>query len=173
MKNLLFGTIFLGLASLGYAQSSDCNKSERLSSVEVSQTDQVYLDEVSDETFSNNVVYTLEQKASRYDIKEHPSFNVKGYGKYDVQFDMGKSKIVATYDQNGKIISAKENFKDLLVPVSVRESVDNKYPNWTLKSTAYTVNYNGQEAKKRYMVQVEKDGVKKRLNFDHKGNLKE
>lgn len=172
MKKFLIGTIFLGLASLGYSQSSDCNKNEKLSSIEVSSMDQVYLDKVSDETFSNKV-YTLERKASRYNIKEHPSFNAKHNGKYRVSFDMGKSKIVATYDQNGKITHAKESFRNLLAPIAVRESVYDKYPNWTLKNTAYTVNYNGQEAKKRYMVQMEKNGVKKKLNFDLEGNIKE
>ena len=64
MKKFLIGTIFLGLASLGYSQSSDFNKNEKISSIEVIPTDQVYLDKVSDETFSERV-YTLERKVSR------------------------------------------------------------------------------------------------------------
>lgn len=173
MKKFLIGSIFLGLASLGHAQSSDCNKNEtKLSSVEVSPTNQVYLNEVSDEAISS-IVYTLERKASRYNITEHPSYNANYNYEYCIGFGAGKSKIVATYDQNGKIVSAKESFKDIVTPVVVRNSAYEKYPDWIVQSTAYTVYYNGKKAKKTYMVRMEKDGVKKKLNFDLEGNMEE
>jgi hypothetical protein len=172
MKKFLIGTIFLGLASLGYSQSSDFNKNEKISSIEVIPMDQVYLDKVSDETFSERV-YTLERKASRYNIKEHPSYNAKYSGAYRVFFLRGNSKIVATYDRHGKITRTKESFNNLLTPIAVRESVYDRYPNWTMKSTAYTVNYDGKEANKIYKVQIVKDGVKKKLNLDLEGNIRE
>lgn len=171
MKKFLIGTIFLGLASLGYSQSSDGNQNEKkLSDVEVNATDQVYLDIVSDEGISSKI-YTLEREASRYNVKEHPLFNTNNNGRYRVGFSKGKGRIEATYGRNGKILYARENYKNLMLPNAVREAVYEKYSDWTVRSTAYTVYYNGKEAEKKYMVQMEKDGIKKKLKFDFEGNI--
>lgn len=171
MKKVLIGTIFLGLASLGYSQSSDCKEHQiKLSNVEVSPTDQIYLDMVRDDTISSKV-YTLEKKASRYNIKEHPFFNADNNGRYRVGFFKGKGKIMATFGQNGKILYAKESYFDFKLPNAVRDSFYEKYPDWAMQSTAYTVHYNGKEAKKSYKVQIGKDGMKKTLQLDFEGNV--
>ena len=183
MKNFLIGTIFLGLASLGYSQSRDFEKNEirlsalevtpmELSALEVTAMDQNYLDKVSNEPISSKV-FTLEEQVSSYDIKEHPLFNADYNRSYQVRFDRGNEKIVATFNQNGKILNTYESYRDLNPPIAIMASVYGKYPNWIVQGTTYTVNYNGKEAEKTFAVRMEKDGVKKKLKLDLEGNIME
>lgn len=173
MKKFLIGTFFLGLASLGYSQGVNFEKREiKLSTVEVTPVDQDYLDKVGNETISGKV-FTLEEKASRYNIKEHPLFNPDRNSRYRVRFDIGKGKIVATFNQNGKILKTHESYRDLNPPVAIMASVYLKYPNWNLQSTTYTVHYNGMDAEKTFAVRMEKDGIRKNLKFDLEGNIME
>lgn len=76
MKKLVFGTIFLGLASLGYSQNSDCGKDAiELTGVEVGPVNHAYLDNLGDGVISPSV-FILEKRASRYNVKESPFYSI-------------------------------------------------------------------------------------------------
>ena len=172
MKKLVLGAIFLGFASLGYSQSSHGGISLiKLSGVEVSSVNQNYLNKVVKGS-NSGVVYTLENEAATYKIERLPSYDdYYIYGDmlnktYNVQFSKHNGEILATYDRNGNIISTIERFDDLTPPPAIRNSVYKSLPDWTLKSTTYTVSYDGKDAKKMYKVQLSKDNQKKTLKFN-------
>ncbi len=170
MKFFLVGTMFLGFASLGYSQSSDCRESEiRLSGIEVTALDQMYLDKVS-EGINSAKVYALEKRASRYNIRENSIFYDNPKRIYEVRFFVDGGKIVAIYDHKGKILYAREKYQDLTLPFEIRNSVYRENPDWDLHSTTYTVTYDGRSAKKIYLVKIKKEGLKKNLKFDAEGN---
>jgi len=169
MKKFLIGIMILGLASLGYSQGSDTAMEEvKLSDVTVTPINAGYMSEVSGGTISTRV-YRLEKEASRYNLKESPFFNRGGISK--IQFSQKNGRITATFNDDGKILSALERYKDLILPAAVRNSVFKQYADWDMKSNVYLVNYHHKKgAKKVYKIQVEKDGKKKKLTYDEDGN---
>ena len=173
MKSLVIGIMLLGATNLGYSQNSnDCSKNAiALPEVEVSPVDQDYFDKVVGGAVSTKV-YELERKASIYNIKKHPYFDDNDNKMYHVRFNKEKSEILATYDNDGKIVYAHETYEDLVLPLAVRNSVYKEHPDWKVKGTAYVVFYNGEVADKTYRVQLKKEKLKKNLKFDVNGNRK-
>lgn len=170
MKKLLIGTLFIGLASLGFSQSSnDVMEEVKLSDVAVTPN-QAYLDKVRDGTISYRV-FTLEKKASRYTIKESPFYNGSG-GLHKIKFAQKIGNILATYDPKGKILSTSERYKNVMLPKAVRNRVYTEYPGWKMEDNAYLVSYHHKKGtKKMYKIQVRKDRLKKNLKIDAEGNL--
>lgn len=169
MKKLLIGTMFMGLASLGISQvSNDLLEKVKLSDVTIIPLNMEYLDKVHDGPKSERV-FTMEKKASRYNIKESPFFNQRGLNM--IHFAQNKGNILATYDDNGKIVSANERYKDLTPPPAVRNAVYKQYPGWDIYGNVYLVSYHHKNGvKKIYKIQIRKDGQKKKLRFDFDGN---
>lgn len=170
MKSLAIGVMLVGIVQLGYSQNStDCSKNEiALSEVEVSPMDQAYFDKVAEGVVSTEI-YALERKASRYNVKKHPYFDGKDNKVYHVRFSKDKGEILATYDNEGKIVYAHETYEDLSLPLAVRTSVYKENPDWKVDGTAYTVFYNGENASRTYRVQLKKEKMKKNLKFDADG----
>ncbi len=168
MKKLLIGILIIGLASLGYSQASDTAMEEvKLSDVTIMPLNPDYLDKVGESL--SPWVFTLERKASQFDIKKSPSF-IQGE-RSEILFTQRKGKINATYDSKGKIISTQEKYSNLLLPSVVRTAVYRAYPDWNMEKNTYHVSYNHKKgAKKVYKVQIRKEGVKKNLKFDVNGN---
>lgn len=169
MKKFLIGTMILGLASLGYSQGSDTAIEEvKLSDVTVTPINAEYMNEVHGGTGSIRV-YTLEREASRFNLKESPFFNEGGLSK--VQFSQKNGRISATYSFDGKILSANEKYKNLILPKAVRNAVYEQYSDWDIDSTVYLVNYNSKRgAKKVYKITVKKGPHKMNLKYDVEGN---
>ncbi len=169
MKKLLIGTLFIGLASLGYSQNTNITAEEvKLSDVTITSVNFEYLDKVREGTLSERV-FTLEKKASRFNLKESPFFNPGGLNLF--RFTKRNDKIVATYNDDGKILSTQEVYNNILLPPTVREALYLAYPDWNLQKNKYLVSYNHRNgAKKVYKVQIRKDGIKKNLKFDVDGN---
>ncbi|MBT8304804.1 MAG: DUF3450 domain-containing protein, partial [Bacteroidia bacterium] len=112
MKSLITGLLFVGLTSLGVAQNNGIEQVE-LSEVNVTPLNLTYLNTVQD-TDTPEKVKELENVASRYDVTESPVFNKK-FEAYEVIFKETDGKIVATYDQNGKILSSMERFSNVVL----------------------------------------------------------
>ena len=169
MKTLITGLLFVGLTTLGFSQTNGIQQVE-LSEVYVTPLNLTYLRTVQDED-TPETVKNLENKASRYDITEAPIFDRK-FEAYEVIFKDSNGKIVATYDENGKILSSLERFKDILLPEKVRNSVHKNFPDWQLHSDTYLVSYFlDKEVKRVYKVQLRKDGKRKNLKIDVAGNI--
>ena len=171
MKSLVIGIMLLGVANLGYSQNSnDCSKTAiELSGVEISPMDHAYFDKVA-EGVGSTKVYALERNAASYNVKNHPNFDDNDNKVYHVRFNKEKAEIMATYDNDGKIVYAHETYEDLTLPPAVRNSVYKENPDWKVNGTAYTVFYNGVDASRTYRVQLKKEKMKKNLKFDAEGN---
>lgn len=171
MKKLVFGAMLLGFASLGYSQNSDCGKNTiHLTGVEVSPVDQNYLNNVDGGAVSATVL-DLQKQASRYNVKESSfyDFNSDKQQTYIVTFIGYKGKILATYDQSGKMVNSRENYNDVFLPPAVRNAAYKEHPDWAFYGTNYSVNYNGKNANKMYKVQMKKNNEKENLKFNIDG----
>lgn len=169
MKKLIIGIMILGLASLGYAQSATSEMEEvKLSDVTLTPLNTDYLNKMQEGNIADRV-FILEKKASRYNVKESPFFNPLGLS--EIYFSQKRGKILATYNSNGKIVSTSERYKDLILPMPVRNAVFKGYPGWTIYGNTYLVSYwQNKGTKKAYKIKIRKDGLKKNLKFDVDGN---
>ncbi|MCO4822898.1 MAG: hypothetical protein KC469_12570 [Flavobacteriaceae bacterium] len=172
MKTLVTGLIFLGFTSLCYSQSNGDTKvkEEALATVTVTPLNTSYLNKVQDDNTPDRVKI-LEDKAARYDITELSIFNGK-FESYEVIFEQTESRIIATYDGDGKIINSLERFENVSLPASVRNTVYKQYPGWAIHKDVYLVSYfENKEAKRHYKIQVRKEGARKNIKLDASGGM--
>ena len=140
--------LFLGFASLLYAQETETGeRAVELEGVTVTSPNFAYLASVQDKS-TPETVKGLERKAASFNLKESPVYN-KIDKAYEVFFTNSKGKIVATYDDEGKIISSFEKFTDVMAPTEIRKTVYQAYPDWSMNKNTYLVNYYRDEGVKK------------------------
>ncbi len=168
MKKYAVGLLLAGLTSLGLAQDPEPIVREvALEGVTLVSPNASYLASVQDRATPENVL-KLERKAASYNLKESPIYN-KIDKAYEVFFSNSKGKIVATYNDDGKIITSYEKFSDVILPPYVRNTVHSAYPGWTMNSNTYLVSYyKNKGVKKIYHFKIEKDGETKSLKMKMK-----
>jgi len=170
MKQLVIGIICFGLATLSFAQSTDGMDEVRLTDVVVTPLNLTYLNKVQDDNTPRPVI-KLENKVARFNVKESPVFE-EGFDAYEVIFKQTNGSIIATYDQNGSIISTLERYDQITMPYNVRNSLHKQYPDWFIHSDVYLVSYyDNKEINKVYKVQIRKDNMKKNLKVDIEGTI--
>ena len=168
MRKLVFGMLFLGLASLVYSQNPETDvRSVELEGVTVTSPNYAYLSTIQDES-TPETVKGLERKAASFNLKESPIYN-KIDKAYEVFFSNSKGRIVATYNEEGKILMTYEKFSDVVVPTSVRNTVFESYPDWKMNSNTYLVTYyHNKGMKKTYHFQIAKGEETKNLKLKWK-----
>ena len=168
MKKMMFGLLFLGLASLVHSQEPDKKTREVvLEGVTVTSPNFAYLATVQDNG-TPETVKGLERKAASFNLKESPIYN-KIDKAFEVFFSNSKGHIVATYDEEGNILSSFEKFGDVVLPLSIRNTVYEAYPDWTVKKNTYVVTYyHNKGAKKTYHFQIMKGEKTKNLKLKWK-----
>ncbi|MEN8789711.1 MAG: hypothetical protein ABF295_09370 [Flavobacteriaceae bacterium] len=165
MRKWVFGFLFLGLASLLYAQEPRAEVSQIvLEGVTVTSPNFDYLAMVQDKN-TPETVKGLERKAASFDLIESPVYN-KIDKAYEVFFSNSKGRIVATYDDKGKILSSVEKFANVVVPAPIRNTVYHAYPEWTMSENTYMVTYfHNKGVKKTYHFQISKGDETKNLKL--------
>ena len=155
MKRFLIGLITIGLASQAFAQEI---KTEELSEVVVSPVNYKYLNE-TDNMEAAIPVQMLQRKVASYNVEES-DFYQDDWGLYTVSFFIPDGKIVAVYDEDGKVVRTIEHFEDIALPPAVRTAIVERFPNWELAEDSYRVTYSDQKApRKTYKVKI-KNGEK-------------
>jgi hypothetical protein len=173
MKNSILGLFILGFASLSYSQSENGIREVQLANVDITPLNISYLNAVANKNAPKKIKH-LEDKVARYDITESPVYE-KQFDAYEVTFkgatDNGR-RIKATYDSDGKILKSFEKFDNIALPMAIRNTVNKKYPGWTIYSDTYLVSYyDSRDIKKVYKLKIKKDNEKKILKIDVDGTL--
>ncbi|MCM4168205.1 hypothetical protein DHD08_10995 [Arenibacter sp. H213] len=159
---------------MGFSQSNDDetqNKEVKLEGITITPiSNYTYHSMVSNES-TPEYVQNLQKEVANYDVTENPNF--KGdYDDFKVIFSQTNGRIIATYGNDGKVISTFEKFKDVAPPLSVRNEIFKLYPNWKIHKDIYRVTYyKDKGVKKVYQLQIQNGNDKKNLRVDHEGNL--
>ncbi len=170
MKAMLIGLSILGFTNLSSAQNLKHNVSYvHMDEIVVSPMKNVsYYNSVYNPYASKEVIM-LESDASNYDVSNSKIFN-NTIETYKVWFENTEGSILAVYDTDGELINSVEKFEHARLPESVRLTLKNSYPDWTLNSTVYRVNYfKGKDVKKVYNIQLKRDREKVNLKIDCQG----
>lgn len=164
MKKTVLSLMLISAISLGFAQEEEGQPIE-LKGVTVSPINLDYIYTVVDKQMPRSV-QKLEKKAAQFDVTELELFNGQ-FEAYEVFFEQANGTIIATYDQNGKIMESHERFKDIALPAPIREYIYQKNPGWTIHKDVYLVSYyDDKDVSKVAKVQLRKDGLKRNLRVD-------
>ena len=169
MNKLPIIAVILSFTYSGYTQQEI--KAVKLEEVTISPTlNHSYRNMVLAET-SPDYVQNLQSEAATYDIRKDPDYK-KDFEVYQVIFSQTNGSIIATYDATGHVLSTLERFKDVTPPQPVRNSIQKKYPDWTIHKDLYRVTYyHGKGATKVYQLQMRKNNSKKNLKIDSEGRI--
>lgn len=149
--------------SIGFAQEEE--RAIELEGVTVSPINLDYMYTVIDKNMPRSV-QKLEQKAALFDVTELEIYNGQ-FEAYEVFFEQPNGSIIATYDEVGKIIQSYERFKDIALPLAIREYIYEKNPGWKIHKDIYVVSYyDNKDVSKIAKVQLLKDGLKRNLKVD-------
>ena len=165
MKKLLIGLLVFGLTTqFMFAQIIE------LSEVVVS-VNYKYLDATDSEEVAVPVQMLREQVAF-YNLKESDLYSDE-FDTYAVSFYIPEGKIVAAYDNHGRILRTIERFKDIKLPRNVMMAIAERYPNWTISKDLYKVNYHDKKGvtKNEYKVKLTNGDQAIRVKIDNNGEF--
>jgi hypothetical protein len=116
-------------------------------------------------------VNLLERKAAAYDVR-NSDFYEDEYDTYSITFYLPEGYVLGVYDKDGKLLSTAEKFKNITVPVPVRNAVATRYPNWSITRDVYRVNYEDETgAKMVYKLLLENGKKRLKVKTNEKGEF--
>jgi hypothetical protein len=176
--------MFLGLViALGYCHFCQAQeafaytsvKNVKPSTTEVVVKNQSYLKAVAGSMLPLGV-RKFRRAVADFDIKAHEVWEApkgqKNRGQstnttYSVLLKEGDYKVLATYDNHGKVIKSTERYTAINIPKSLRKQLASEYPGWAFTSSQCEIDYiQGKGNMIRFKVGMEKEGKQKRLRFD-------
>ena len=90
----------------------------------------------------------LEQKVAAFDPTSS-EYYVDDFDQYKIIFYIPSGKILAAYDDEGKLLRTVERFKDFNIPLAVKTSILKRFPGWTISKNVYVVNYSDEKGSKK------------------------
>lgn len=163
MKKTVLSLMLISAISIGLAQEE--KQAIELKGVTVTPLNLDYMYTVVDKNMPPSV-QKLERKAAQFDITELDIYNGQ-FEAYEVFFEQDNGTIIATYDSEGKIMQSYERFKNITLPLAIREHIYKSNPGWTIHKDIYIVSYyDDKDVSKVAKVQLVKDDLKRNLKID-------
>lgn len=172
MKKSSISLLLIVMTSAGFAQISSTKLDQSfLKGVESLNTNFEYLNEVQNNDTPNQVKQ-LEKVVTQLDLTKFPLFEHSEGTLLHVTFKSYLGQITASYDKQGKVLSATELFKNIALPYEVAVAILKEYPQWEITKSIYKLKYtDGQEPKKYFKVQISNGTEVKWLNIGSEGML--
>ncbi len=165
MRKLFLVVFLFGLTSPMIAQDPVL-----LSEVFISVKNYKYLDAV-DNSEAAVPVKELERQVAIFNAENEDDLYVDNFATYNVSFYIPDGKIVAMYDDEGKVIKTIERFKNVQLPNDVRKAISKRFPEWKVVKDVYEVKYSATKgAKKLYKVKLKNGNETIRVKIDEYGN---
>ncbi len=163
MKKPILIILLLALSSQVYSQVIELNE------VVITAVNYKYLNSVDSED-TDVSVQLLEEKVAMHNLKDSNLYN-DDYDTYYITFFIPEGKILAAYDKDGKLIRTIEKFKNVKLPMKVRDAIVKRFPNWRMVEDVYRVNYHKGSVKKQYKVTLEKEDETMKVKLNEKGDF--
>ena len=162
MKTLLFFALAFMAAGIVTAQE----EAVELEDITVRSKNSNFLHAMQDDYTPNHAI-TMQNKAASYDLIHSEHFRGSKKCDYFIEFKSEKGSMYTTYDRKGEITRCKENYKNIALPVEVRDEILKDNLGWELKGSEYSTLYkDGEVFKKVYKVYLIKGKEKKIMIID-------
>lgn len=165
MKKIILGLLIFGLTTQVFSQPIP------LPEVEITAVNYKYLNAV-DSDGADLTVKMLQEKVAEFDLKKSDFYDDE-YDTYTVSFFIPDGKILAAYDKNGKLLRTIEKFKDVTLPIHVRNSIAQRFPNWVLESDIYRVKYHYKKGvvMNEYKVRITNGEMVQKIKINDRGEI--
>jgi hypothetical protein len=90
---------------------------------------------------SSNEISNLRKEVANYNIRSFSIFDDSEPATYEVTFRKGNNHILVTYDNGGAILSSKETYNNVPLPVDLRIAVSKQFPGWEFAHTKFQLSY--------------------------------
>ncbi len=112
------------------------------------------------------IVAQLQRLVANFDIKTSSVYDNSEAATYNVVFKNNQGEIVATYNNEGKILSTVEKYEDVVIPVNLRIAISKQFPGWAFQSNIYLISYTENNGiSKKYKIKINKGKHKKTLKL--------
>ena len=174
MKTFVIGLLFLGLTTIGHTQIFNDSDSET-ESIKIEELPEVVIKNAGKD-FSiylpdrnaDESVKRLQEKFIAYDLGK----DYEGNETYLVTMEIKKGLLSATYNENGKLISVVENYKNVKLPSAVIYSVYKAFPGWSILNDKFLYSQeDGDVTKKQYNLKIRKDKETRKLVVNPEGEI--
>jgi hypothetical protein len=164
MKNLILSLLLLGWTTQMFSQIT------KLPEVYIT-VNYKYLNAVNAEDMAEPVKM-LREEVAFYDLTSSELYSDE-YDEYFVTFFIPEGKILAAYDKDANLIRTIEKFKNIKLPMDIRNTIAKKYPNWYMAKDVYKVNYHKDKGvtKMQYKVRLENGNESFNVKIDEDGNF--
>ena len=161
--------VILGLLVFGFTTQFMFSQEIELSEVYL-DVNYKYLEAIESEDVAETVKM-LEKEVAFYDLKNTKLYD-DNYEAYRVSFIIPEGKISATYNHEGKILRTVERFKNVKIPESVRNSLINRFPGWSIIEDLYKVDYYDKSriVRKLYKVKLQNGEKRMYVKLDNDGD---
>jgi hypothetical protein len=163
MKTIIKVLLLSVVTSFSYSQSRTVSKSNKESIKNIDLPEIVVKSNVKNDLTVylrdinvDSKVVELQDEFIKYELGE----KIEGYKDTFVIFELkrGDGKLVAFYNENGKLTSVAEQYKNVELPISVSRSVYKAYPGWQIEKDKYVYTQeNGSVTNKEYILTMTKD----------------
>lgn len=164
MKTLV-SILVVGITFLSYSQETN-NQTQlvELDNVVVSTVNANYLAAVQDQNTPQEVAL-LQKQAAIYDVRTSKEFDSEVKNEtIEMIFKNSNGSINAFYNSSGRIESAYERFRNILLPRSVQRQLYRSHKDWNMVGNLYASRYEGTNLIDRsYKIQLEKGDDKKNV----------
>lgn len=124
-----------------------------------------YLTKVSIEQSSKDVKM-FERDIANFNLKEHAIFDDSEEATYQIVFNKKRANAVVTYRYTGEVLSTKETYKNIRLPLHLRIKITKEHPGWAFKSNVLTIIYRkGKPVLRTYRVVISDGKREKNLRF--------
>jgi hypothetical protein len=174
MKTYVIALLALGLTTISYSQDKMDSvlkngqiDTEQLPAVVIKSAGEDFSVYLPDRN-SDPMVRKLEDNFIAYDLGK----NYEGFDTYLVLMQIKGGSLSATYNENGKLISVVEKYKNIKLPGDVIYSIYKRFPGWKIVNDKYLYSQKeGDILKKQYNLKIKKGKKTKRLTVHTDGEI--
>lgn len=174
MKTYVIALLTLGLTTISYSQDK-MDMDSKNGNMNIEMLPAVVIKSAG-EDFS---VYLPDRNADPKVRKLEDSFiaynlgkDYEGFDTYLVVMEIKGGSLSATYNENGKLVSVVENYKDIKLPGDVIYSVYKKFPGWEIVNDKYLYSQKeGDVLKKQYHLKIKKGKETRKLTVHPDGEI--
>ena len=161
--------LFFGLTALSYSQAKNGGSMnmENLPAVVIKSAGDDFSVYLPDRN-ADPKVRALEDNFIAYDLGK----NYEGYETYLVYMEIKGGSLSATYNENGKLITVVENYKNVVLPSKVIYEIYKKFPGWKIVNDKYLYSQKeGDILKKHYNLKIKKGKKSQKLTVHPDGEI--
>ena len=117
---------------------------------------------------SSSIIKTWKQKLAYYNLKKSGVYDNSEKATYEIVYKNEQVDIVAIYNTEGKLLSTRETYKNIKLPLKLMVEISKAHPNYAFISNSFKCKYNHKTGidKQYYLIKIDDGSHKKTLQVD-------